>query len=268
MTETQEQRHAPEQSAVVERTCRLLHEMARYGGRGARLVDLTRSASLTRPAALRILRTLCVERLAMQDESRRYFLGPAFYEMSRAAPSPMGDLSSIRPIVRQLAKEAGDTAYLSIRQGDHCHYLMREEGAFPIRTHLVEVGNIVPLIRTYGGITILSSMDPDEAAGIVDRQMRDAPPEVRQQRPMIEQALTQARQDGHVSGSELVIRDVSGLGVPILTPDGAPFLAITISAITSRLTGEHLPRALHLLKDAARDIETMVSAFGQRAPAG
>lgn len=258
MNGMKEDQKSPEQSAVVERTCRILHELGRCGRGGARLVDLTNGTSLTRPAALRILRTLASEGLVEQREDRRYFLGPAIYQMGLAAPSPLGDLEPFRAIIRELAAKVGDTAYLSMRQGDHAYYLLREEGAFPVRTHLVQVGDAKPLTHTYGGLTILSCMRPDEAAVILNRLMPQVDVIARQRRATIERMLKRAREVRYVSGPDLVIRGVAGLGLPVLGRTGAPFLAVTVSAITSRLEDGRLEEVRNLVAEAVTKIQELL----------
>ena len=73
-------------SQVVQRVALLMRLVAAGQRSGLRLADLHRAASLERPTVHRLLQALVGERLLRQDgASRRYFLGPAMYEMGLAA---------------------------------------------------------------------------------------------------------------------------------------------------------------------------------------
>lgn len=250
----------PERSAMVERSCRLLCALGRYGTRGARLVDLTREADLTRPAALRILRTLIDEGFVHQD-GRLYRLGTTMFQLGLAAQSPLGDMVAPRRIIRDLARALGDTVYLCLRQGDDVLYLLREEGDFPVRTHTVRIGDTKNLTETYGGIALMAALEPAETCTILDRLLPACVESAVLRRRAIELMLKTARQDaGRVSGSDLVLRGLAGAGVPIVSPvTGQPVMALTVSAISPRLDAERLIEIWPLLYHGKTALEALLA---------
>lgn len=249
----------PERSAMVERSCRLLFVLGRYGQAGARLVDLTREAGLTRPAALRILRTL-VDEGVVRLQDRHYRLGPALFQLGLAAQSPFGEMVPVRRIMRDLAYSVGDTVYLCLRQGDDVFYIAREEGDFPVRTQTVRVGDTKTMAETYGGITLLAALDPAEARHILDRLLPASVESAAVRRRAIETMLRTARQnDGRVSGTDLVLRGLAGAGLPIHSPiTGQPMLAVTVSAISPRLEDDRLEQIWPMLTRAKTAIEAIL----------
>ncbi len=77
--------------------------------------------------------------------TRRYRLGVALHGLALAAPSPLEQLTELRPLLEGLAQRTGETAYLMLRQGDEVLCIARAEGAAPIRTLLIEVGAYRPI---------------------------------------------------------------------------------------------------------------------------
>lgn len=223
-----------EQSTTVEKACTMLMQVGRCGSVGGRLVDLTAATGLSRQTALRILTALQAEGLVSVTTRRRYRLGPSTYQLGVSAPNPLDSLPQIIAEVRALAQATGDTAYLAMRQGDQVLYLAREEGAYPIRTHLVNVGDCRNLTETYGGIAIMSALSQAERTNLLERLQAD--PVWAGRRDAIQRVLEQSDRDGLVHGPHVVIDGISGMGMPVRIADGVPCFAVTLSAIDARLT--------------------------------
>lgn len=248
----------PEKSAVTDRTCQVLKYLGTCGLAGARLLDITRATGLTRPAATRMLRAMSDNGFVLRDAGRRYILGPEVFMLGLAALNPIRDLDPLRQIVRDLAQEVGDIAYLSIRRGESSHYLLREEGAYPIRAYMIDVGEIKSLVQTYGGLTFLATMSPAEAERIISRALPQDDAETRARQKSLLQVVERARCAGYITGPDLVLRDVDGIGLSIPAPNGTAFLALTISAIRSRLDEERIRILLPKLRAAADRIRKVL----------
>ena len=128
---------SPEMAGVhgtqaVFRAMSLLSQVGRSGDKGLALSELSERTSLSRPTARRLLLALGECRMVEQDPvSRRYRLGPEAYLLSRFATDRHGLLAQARASLVQIASVSGDTAFLTVQQGDHSLCLHREEGAFP-----------------------------------------------------------------------------------------------------------------------------------------
>lgn len=235
---------------TVDRACRVLNDIARHGTGGARLIDLTNSSNLSRPTVHRILQSLCAADLVRQEpRSRRYRLGVALHGLALAAPSPLEHLADLRPLLTGLAQQTGDTAYLMMRHGDEVQCLARAEGASLVRTLLIDVGAFRPIGTTIAGITMLSALDDEEIEAVLRRtstamaRYRNATPEY------VRRQIAQVRQEGYCASAGVLLEGITGISAAVPSPDGRPFLAVSISAISARV-----PKAR--IKPLAKDLIT------------
>ena len=246
-------------SQVVERTCLILRELGRHGPSGARLIDLTNRSGLSRPTVHRILSTLTMEKFVERTSNRKYRLSSVIYELGLNAPSPVGDPVKFRPIVQELADICGDTVYLAMRTGDFTHYLLRCEGAYPIRTHVVAANQTLHLVSGHSGRALLASMPEDEAEDIITRASRNPDLFGEATPDSFRDEVYNVREKGYGWARDVTFIGVAGLTIPVPNPRGSAYLALTISSIPQRLTPERAQELLLLLKSKAREISSMVS---------
>lgn len=221
---------------VIERSCLLMREIARFGSAGARLVDLTKASQLTHGTVHRILQSLISEGFLLQEaDTKRYKLGAGIFELGLAAPSPLDHFAELRLILDEFANKIGDTAYLMMRRGDEIICLARAEGNSPVRAYIIEVGGIRPLAASLSGISMMSAASDDEIEMIINRtaQVSDrfgnaTPSYMRRQ-------VSHSRKHGYCISREVLMKTVTGVSAPVKNAKGLPFLGISISAISSRL---------------------------------
>jgi DNA-binding IclR family transcriptional regulator len=239
---------------TVDRACMLLAEIARHGPPGARLIDLTRHSKLSRPTVHRILQSLSAAQFVHQDlPTRRYRLGIALYGLALAAPSPLEQSAELRPLLDGLAQRTGETAYLMLRQGDEVVCIARAEGASPIRTLVIEVGAYRPIGATLAGVTMLAGLDDEEVEAIVRRtaaamaRYRNATPDY------VRRHIAVARRNGFCVSKSVLIEGTTGISAPVPVGGMRPFLAVSLSALTTRVPEARVkPLAADLIRTCAR----------------
>lgn len=244
-------------SQVVQRTCAILRALAGFGHGGGRLLDITRVTGLSRPTVHRILRSLADERFIQQLPSRRYRLGTAMFEIGMSAPSPVGDLEPFRRLVQKLADTCGDTVYFAIRRDDLAFYLLRCEGAYPVRTHVVDASHTLPLVGSHSGRALLAALGEDKAEEIIRRAegtklFGAATPDG------LREEIDFVRRNGYGWARDVTILGVAGLTVPVPNVNGRPYLALTISSISQRLDRDRALALLPELQATARAIASTI----------
>lgn len=142
--------------------------------------DVVVQSGLSRPTAHRLLSTLIRAGLVEQeDETGRYQLGANSYALGVIAEDKFGLTSLSNASVDRLAEISEDTAFFSIRKGAASICLRRQEGRYPIRSHVLDVGQRHPLGVAAHGIAILAALDDDEVASVISeneaRYARDYP---------------------------------------------------------------------------------------------
>ena len=245
-------------SQVVERTCAILREVAKHGPHGARLIDVTVGTGLSRPTAHRILSTLVAENFVRQTALRRYQLAPLIHEMGLSAPSPVEDLSRLRPVIQALADRCGDTVYLAMRRGDYATYLLRCEGAYPIRTHVVAANQALPLVSGHSGRALLAAMPEAEAEDIISRAARDTSLFLETSPDGVRDEVDQVRERGYGWSRDVTFTGVAGLTMAVPNPNGTAYLAVTISTITPRLSATRAEELLPLLRETVARVAEII----------
>lgn len=244
---------------VVAKTCAVLRDIARAGVGGTRITDLTRNCGLSRPTAHRILAALKAEGFVQQAENRRYQLTALVHEIGLSAPSPVGNLTLLRPAIQALSDDCGDTVYLSRRNGDNAYYLLRGEGAYPIRTYVVQPNQALHLVSCHSGRALLAAMPEVEAQDIIERAWAGNPALFNAAtRESLMEEIEFARDKGYGWARDVTFEGVAGLSKVVPNPHGTPYLAVTISCISPRMSFDRVADLLPRLDRTVQDIRALV----------
>ncbi|MEE2523713.1 IclR family transcriptional regulator [Pseudarthrobacter sp. J75] len=220
---------------VVGRIARLLRIVGR-SAEGSSLVDLVRESGLTRPTVHRLLTSLASEGLLEHDQrTGRWGLGPEMLLLGSVASArfPLEDL--VRPSLRRLAEETGESAFFSIRRGAETVCLLREEGSFPVRSFVLHEGVRFPLGVASAGTAILAFLPDHEQERILQNwpahagTFTDGHPE-----PVVRQNLAATRRTGYSVNPGLVLEGSWGMGSAVFDRNGRPAWALSLTGIESR----------------------------------
>lgn len=250
-------RSAGQGTQTIQRASLLMRLLASRSHAGMRLSDLVKDSGLEHPTVHRMLKGLMAEGLVMQDSTTRcYLLGPLVFELGLAA-APQFNLPDIfRPSLARIAEKTGDTVFLTARSGNDSVCLDRKEGSFPIKTFTLEIGARRPLGAGAGGLALLMLL-PGQA---VDKVVRANAGRFESYNnltvPLLLRALDRSRKLGYALNDTHNTAGAITLGLPIVNRYGDPFAAISIGAISSRMTEERQKELVSILRKEARVIET------------
>jgi DNA-binding IclR family transcriptional regulator len=161
----------------------------------------------------------------------------------------------LRPIVRpslvRLAAVVEDTAILSIPSGAESVCVDVQLGSFPIRANYLDVGSRRPLGVGAGSLALLAWMPDHEIEAILPivaarlgRYPRITP-------RLLEKQIAASRERGYVVLLDVVVERMGGVAMPIPGPDGRPAGAISIAALTERITRREGELAAALKREVA-----------------
>ncbi|MDM0053566.1 IclR family transcriptional regulator [Variovorax sp. J22R115] len=264
-------------SQVVQRVALLMRLVAASQRSGLRLADLYRTAQLERPTAHRLLQALVAERLLRQDgQNRRYFLGPAMYEMGLAASPQLALRDICHPQLERIAQLTGDTVFLTERSGLDGVCIDRAEGNAPIKAYVLDVGKRRPLTVGGGSCAILSAMDNVEFDRVcrsnLERTLKRFP---RYSETSLRRNVARARMLGYVYSKVIELPDVRTVAVAIRDPGGSSIAAVSVSTVSSRMpearaeeVAEVLRRAVDAIQAALIEREQAPLAKTQRPEVG
>ncbi len=240
----------------LRRGVMLLKILATAGARGLALTELAARADLPHPTVHRVLRQLSDERLvARNDELKRYRLGPLAFELGMAGAT-MYDLRDLcEEVMDRLSAETGDTVYLVVRSGFDAVCMHRHEGSFPIRTLVLDVGSRRPLGVGAGGLALLAALDDEERSEVIERIGPKLSGFHGVTTSFLERASTRTRQEGVAIVQDTVNLGVSAVGQAFRDGMGQPLGALSVAALSHRMTRSRLLHIGTMLKDGCTDIE-------------
>jgi DNA-binding IclR family transcriptional regulator len=233
----------------IHRAIALLRAVVARSDRGARLSDLADSTQLHAATPRRMLNAMVSEGLLTFDPvSRFYHLGiELFYFGAAAHQFKIRD--RYRATLERISRKTEDTTYLVIRSGNDVLCIDRVEGNYPIRALTHHVGMRVPLGIGAGSLTILAfSPKPEREEVIRANRLR-----YRQYNNRTEEDLRtmvrQARRQGYAVSEGTVMPGAIAVGVPILDTEGRVLAAISVSAVSQRLSKSRREEIAKLLQE-------------------
>lgn len=256
MASMQAKRNSSHGTQTVHRVALLLRTIASEESQGTRLVDLARQTNLERPTVHRLLKGLIKEGLVeQQPATRRYCLGHLVFELGLAAVPQLNLRQLCQPAMVRIAERTGDTVFLSTRSGNDVVCLDRKEGSFPIKTLTVDVGNRRPLGVGAGGGALLMALPDEEIEEILASNSRHLSRYANLKVQDVRSMVRRGREIGYMFNDRQVTPGAMSIGLPITVPHGPPIAAISIGAISSRMTAARRQELAATLRREVKELE-------------
>jgi DNA-binding IclR family transcriptional regulator len=243
---------------TVDRVATLLRAVATHRD-GAMLSAVARQTGLGKGTVHRLLNALIDAGLVFQDQdTKRYRLGVGLALLGHVAHQQ--DFAALaKPFLLRLAEQTQDTVYASVREGAAAVCVAREIGVFPIRTLSLDVGDLRPLGVGSGSLALLAFLPGDEVDVIIEKNAAWLARYPGHSRKELLVKVEQTRRRGYSFVDGKILPGMNALGVPILGPDGRPVAALSLAAITDRVSG---PRVAELARLLAREAAALAKAMG------
>ena len=253
---------------VLSRASALLRALASREPGGASTSELARTVGLARPTAHRLLTSMQADGMVDREETGRWLLGPELYLLGSAAAERYDVTSLAQPVVRALAVETEESAFFSARRGNETVCLVREDGSFPIRSHVLHEGLRLPLGVASAGLAVLAFLPVAE----VERYLadHDLTREFGDQHraEAVRQRLATTRRSGYAVNPGLLVAGSWGLGAAVFDAAGSPRWALSLTGIETRFGPERRRELGSVLMRAAHQLSTTIQKQGQPAIRG
>jgi DNA-binding IclR family transcriptional regulator len=235
-----------------QKVCRILKILS--NPESLRLADIAAGAELSAPTCLRILETLIEEGFVRKDpdQPKRYLLGEQAMLLGMALQARGHVRDRARPSLVRLAALSGDSVLLSTRVGLESVCVDREFGSFPIRANYLDVGSRRPLGAGAGSLALLAWLPPDECEtviGLIRPVLAERYPRISPQR--LREEVQRSRANGYSLLLDVVIEQMGGVAVPVFGADGRPVAALSIAALSERITSR-LPTLVKAMQQEAQ----------------
>jgi len=229
---------------------------------GATLQRLAQDADLSRSTAHRLLTALRMEGLVDQEDATSLWVpGPELYLMGTVAASRYDITDLSRDIVRSLAVKTEESAFLSSRTADETVCLIREEGAFPIRSFVLSEGVRFPLGVASAGLAILSFLPDHDVDAYLERhpELEDNWGRTHGEKPL-RQRLGETKARGYAVNPGLIVEGSWGMGAAVFGRDGSPEWALSLTGVEFRFGPDRLPQLGRTLLAHAHQLSSRIAA--------
>lgn len=241
---------------ALDRALSLLRLVGARSRDGLRLSDIVSESGLAKPTVHRMLKAL--ERNGFVEQSsdtRLYHLGPEAFVLGVLATERFGIHRLASGALQRLSAASEDTVFLSVPRDGHAVCLERVDGAFPIRTHVLQAGDRHPLGVGAGSLAMLAAMPDSE----VMRVLELITPELEAKYPsyspaFLQQEVAATRSQGYAFNPGHLLAGSWAIGVAVLNPAGECVGALSISAIEARLGETRRNELAPLLRSEAQKL--------------
>jgi DNA-binding IclR family transcriptional regulator len=239
---------------MVRRVSALLRVVSSSPPGGRTTSEIAATTGLARPTVHRLLTSLQAEGLLDRDHRGRWLVGPELYLMGASAAARYDVTEVAHPHVRRLAAATGESAFFSARRGDETVCLIREDGSFPIRSHVLYEGIRFPLGVASAGLAILAYLADEE----VERYLSDA--DLTEQygtahaREAVEARVRKTRSTGYALNPGLIVEGSWGMGAAVFDQHDRPRWAVSLTGIEQRFGPERRKRLGTLLLQTAHTV--------------
>lgn len=254
-------------SQSIDRALGLLSLISSYGGAEVAMPVLTRETGLSRPTVRRILLALMRSGYIEQSPEGGYFPGPECLVLGAVAMRRNNLLDLSMDSLIRLAEECGDSSFVSVRRGSYSVCLHREEGNFPIRTHVLQPGARHPLGVGAGAMAILAALSDDEARSVIEATREERSEKYpRFDDTFLARELAISRERGWSLNPGMYVANSWAIGVPLRAPGGETIGSLSIAAIDSRMAEDRQGKLAQLLTQEAAKVEKRLKAHAKKQP--
>jgi len=242
--------------------------------RALTLAEAATRTGLSRAAARRIMMTLEDLGFTARQDERHFVLTPKVLSLGYAYLASMPLWAFAEPMLETLVEEMRETCAIAVPDGTELVYVLR----IPIHRILNDgatVGSRRPMHCHSAGRVLLSGMSPVQLDNYFARAEIKAYTEHTITDPArLRRAIFEAGAKGYAFVNGELQENISGVSVPILSPDGAVLAALNVSfnrrnVLESTVLRKTLPKLrraaehLHIALDAARSGERRVVKMGR-----
>ncbi len=252
------------QGQLVGRVGALLRTVSAHEPDGVSTSELARETRLARPTVHRLLMSLADEGLIdRHPDSAKWTLGPELYLLGSLAAARYDITELAGDVLRDLARETGESAFLSARRGDETVCLAAEEGSFPLRSHVLHIGIRFPLGVASAGLAILSHLSDRDIDTYLSRTDLVASWGPLHAHDPLSERIAATRLAGYATNPALLVEGSWGMGAAVFDRRGAPTWALSVTGVESRFRDDRRPElGAALLEHAHR----LTQLLRRRAP--
>lgn len=250
---------------LVRRTLRILEVLAEHPD-GLGVTQIGGLLEEAPSSVHRLLGALVDGGYVIQDEARRYRLGPKVLWLSRAYERGSHLVVVAKPLIAILSTQTMESVFVSEQNGDDAVCVAAHVSPRPVTLNM-RLGARTPYHASASARAILAFQPHDRQLRLlqaerIERYTENTPTTVTE--ALLE--LEETNRRGYAFCEQERELGVSAISAPIRGMDGAVFASVTVVAPHDRLTGEGRERISARLLDTAAAISGQLGYSGSSQP--
>ena len=252
---------------VLSRAAALLRIVSGAMPEGVTTSEAARATDIARPTAHRILDSLAAEGFCDQDaKTGRWLLGPELFLLGNIAGARYDVTETAQKHVHALAQQTEESAFFSTLRGHETVCLVREDGAFPIRSFVLYEGRRFPLGVASAGLAILAFMPKRQVEEYLTEHDLVSEHSAAHSAEAIRERIADGRRKGYVTNPGLIVEGSWGIAAPVFDITGFPAGALSLTGIEPRFKQPRRDELGKLLMHHAHELSLALQqqAWNQR----
>tara|TARA_R110000787_G_scaffold16622_38_gene51232 strand:- start:7155 stop:8021 length:867 start_codon:yes stop_codon:yes gene_type:complete len=219
---------------------------------GLTLTELSHTVSLAPSTTHRLLTTLQQERFVRFDDQRSVWLvGLQAFAVGNAFVRSRELISMVRPYMRRLMEESGETTNLAVEDREEAVYLAQVECREMMRA-FAKPGARVPMTSSAVGKAMLAARPDDQVARLLNRVgLQKVTGSSIATPAALKAELAQARELGYAIDDEEHAVGLRCVAAALFNEHGDPIAAVSVSGPAARVTDERIPVLGRLIQTVA-----------------
>jgi IclR family acetate operon transcriptional repressor len=248
-------KRGPDGTKAVQRTARVLLELARYP-KGLSLTELARRLDEPVPTLHRLLGTLRGYDL-VRETAEGYAVGVAAAILAASLAEGLDLRTEALPVLTRLRELTGETVHLGVLSGPHIVYIEKLDSPNAVRM-VSRIGGTNPALRTAIGTSILAASTPETIEQTIAASELIYGPLVT--RSELEPSLERIRSRGFGEDLEANEVGICCLGAAITDLSGQPIAGISVSTPSLRFRRDRIDELGAAVREAAWEISRRLGA--------
>ena len=244
----------------LDRALQVLDLLATQEG-GSTLAELARTTGIPKSTLFRILVTLQKHHCVIADAAGQFRLGSHLWELGNSFADQTDLFRASAAQMEVLARECGETVFLSKLEDGEVVYLRRMESPKSV-TVVKKLQTRVPAHCTATGIALMAWLPPAEVDAIIDAHgMESFNDATVTDRDVLAERLAEARRREYAVVDGEYNRDLLCVAAPVLDHHQRPCAALTVALVSSQVKGaEQVERVGAAVRAAVRSVSQEMGA--------
>jgi len=198
------------------------------------VTDVGLRSHIPKSTAARLLAALAAEGAVEQVPGEtRYRLGPHLVALASGLGDARGMVATARPVLVDLARDLGEAAGLSVRDGWTVHYVDQVDSPNPVQVR-DWTGTRIPLHAVSSGQVFLAQLPAPMLARYLAEPLEQYTPNTLTSAPALLERLRDVRRDGHAWVRDEFAIGITSVAAPVADARGELAAAVHVHGPTYR----------------------------------